>query len=306
MVDDLQYPADVPLVLCAMAVLMVAALVIGMGCGFADDDPKPARQLIVFKGDFETGDLSQWTWGAQCANTGVPSSGSAVRGTISVQSEIVGQGKNGARIDLPAASGTSACETLSKRTIDIGADDYYGLMVRFPSGWREPSHVGWGLSIAQLNFQNIWGAPVILIAHANHIALVLQSGLCNSAFTSRPGCTHSSGPGGNVKPMVAVPAPLATDAWHELIIHVRWAADSSGVLEAWHRLKGSGSWNKTAFLSGYPTVQWTSDRGLRGIARSVTSDKVGAYRGGADFPLTVWHDGFVRAKSFSVAASPLP
>jgi chitodextrinase len=262
---------------------------------------------IVFNGDFETGDHKQWTWGAQCANTGVPSDALAIRGTITVQSAIVGQGRYGARIDLPAApDGKSACETVSKRQIGLGTDDYYGLMVRFPSGWREPSSAEWGLALAQFNFQNIWGAPVILIAHANHIALVLQSGLCNPADTSNPGCAYSSGAGGNVKPLVAVPAPLTTDAWHELIIHVRWATDSSGVLEAWHRVKGSGSWRKTVLLSGYPTVQWTANRGPQAIANLTTSDKIGAYRGKATFPLSVWHDGFVRTTSFAAAAAPLP
>jgi len=260
----------------------------------------------VFKGDFEPGNISQWTWGAQCANTGVPSSAGSVRGTITVQSEVVADGKYGARIDLPAApADKTACEALSKRSIGLGTDDYYGMMIRFPRSWREPSPVGWGLSIAQLNFQNIWGAPVILAAHANDIGLILQSGFCKSVFTSKPGCTFSSGPSGNVKPMLAVRAPLALDVWHQLIVHVRWATNSTGALEVWHRLKGGGKWNKTASLRGYPTVQWTTGKGRRAIAGSVTSDKIGAYRGRADFPLTVWHDGFVRTRSFAATASAL-
>ena len=139
----------------------------------------PPPGAVVFRGDFETGNIAQWTWGAQCANTGVSSTGSWVRGTISVQSELVGQGSYGARYDLPAAANAyTACETLSKRRIGLGSDDYYGLMVRFPSDWREPSSARWGLSLAQLNFERIWGAPVLVAAHAHHIALVMQSGLC--------------------------------------------------------------------------------------------------------------------------------
>ena len=177
----------------------------------------------MFRGDFETGNIAQWTWGAQCANTGVSSTGSWVRGTISVQSELVGQGSYGARFDLPAAANAyTACETLSKRRIGLGSDDYYGLMVRFPSDWREPSSARWGLSLAQLNFERIWGAPVMVAAHAHHIALVMQSGLCKGVRTSTPGCAYSSGPNGNVAPMTAVPAPLALGVWHELIVHVRW------------------------------------------------------------------------------------
>jgi Polysaccharide lyase len=261
----------------------------------------------VFKGDFETGNHSQWTWNTQCANTGVPSDTLAVRGTITVQSAIVGQGKYAARFDLPAASGEkTACEALSKRSIGLGRHDYYGIMVRFPRSWRKPSSAGWGLSIAQFNFQNIWGAPVMLAAHANYIGVVLQSGLCKSVFTSKPGCAYSSGPGGNVRRLGGVPRPLALEAWHELIVHVHWATDSKGVLEVWHRLRGRRAWKKTVTLRGYPTVQWTADRGRRAVARSVTSDKIGAYRGSADFPLTIWLDGFVRSRSFAATAAVLP
>ena len=190
------YSPVVRLLPCTVAVLLVAVPAVGLGCA-AD----PTRQSSpgggtpgVFTGDFETGNISQWTWGAQCANTGVPSSGSSVRGTVTVQSEIVGQGRHAARFDLPAAANAyTACETLDKRLIDLGSDDYYGLMVRFPDDWREPSPVGWGLSLAQLNFENIWGAPVMLAAHADHVALVMQSGLCKSVSTSTPGCAYSSG-----------------------------------------------------------------------------------------------------------------
>ena len=267
----------------------------------------PPIDKVVFTGDFETGNTSQWTWGAQCANTGVPSTSYSVRGTVTVQSEVVGQGQHAARFDLPAAaSAYTACETLDKRLIDLGSDDYYGLMVRFPNDWREPSPAGWGVSLAQFNFESIYGAPLLLAAHADRIELVLQSGLCRPPSTGTPGaCAYSSGPGGNVKPMIAVPAPLALGVWHELVVHVRWTTASSGIIEAWHRLQGGGSWVKTASMRGYPTVQWTAEKGPESLAGSVTSDKTGAYRGRADFPLTVWQDGFVRTTSFASAAAAL-
>jgi Polysaccharide lyase len=294
-------------VLSAVALLIFAAVLLGVGRDYVDDGPDHAGDPVAFTGDFEAGDHKQWTWGAQCANSGVPSDELAVRGTITVQSAIVGQGRYGARIDLPAApDGKSACETLSKRPIGLGTDDYYGLMVRFPSGWREPSSAEWGLAIAQFNFQNIWGPPVMLTAHADHIRLVLQSGLCNGVYTSNPGCAYSSGAGGNVARMVAVASPLALNAWHQLIVHVRWKTDASGMIEVWHRLQGSNSWNKTVSLTGYPTVQWTPDKGPQAIANLTTSDKIGAYRGKATFPLSVWHDGFVRTTSFTAAAAALP
>jgi hypothetical protein len=251
------------------------------------------------------GNHSQWSWGAQCANTGLRSSGSAVRGTIEVQSEIVAEGTYAARFDLPAASVKNSCETLAKRQAGVGTDDYYALLVRFPAEWREPSPAGWGLVIAQFNFQNIWGPPVGLAAYADRVQLVFQSGLCRPAGSSKPGCAYSSGRNGNVTPMTAVPAPLALDTWHALIVHVRWATDRSGVIEVWHQPEGAATWRKTVSLEGYPTLQWTAEEGPETLDTGNTSDKIGAYRGAANFPLTIWHDGFARTTSFAAAEAAL-
>jgi hypothetical protein len=279
-------------VLGAVAALMLAAAASG-------------GRSVIFRGGFETGDISQWTWGGQCANTGLPSSGSIVRGTVVVQTRIVGQGRYAARFDLPAATTPTACETLEKRRIGLGRDDYYGLMVRFPRPWREPSVAGWGLALAQFNYQAIWGPPVGLYAHGKRVRLVLQSGLCRSVQTTNPGCRYSSGAGGNLRRMVAIPAPLARRKWHLLIVHVRWTTRRNGVIEVWHRLKGHRPWKRTVSRRGFPTVQWTAALGRQGIRGTVTSDKIGAYRGSSAFPVTLWHDGFVRTISFASAARAL-
>jgi hypothetical protein len=104
--------------------------------------------------------------------------------------------------------------------------------------------------------------------------------------------------------VIAIPAPLVRRKWHQLIVHIRWTTRRNGIIEVWHRLKGRRAWNKTATLRGYPTVQWTDEEGPKAIA-SQTSDKIGAYRGHSTFPLTVWHDGFVRTTSFASAARAL-
>jgi hypothetical protein len=92
--------------------------------------------------------------------------------------------------------------------------------------------------------------------------------------------------------------------WHEIVVHVRWAADNSGVIEAWHRTKGS-SWNKTVTISGYPTVQWSAARPLSGWQQGqwTTNDKLGAYRAASSSPLTMNNDGFCVATSYTAAAS---
>src|SRR4029077_11548407 len=71
----------VRLMVCALATLVVAALVVVVF--FMGGKPGAARAggqsagrspaALLFTGDFEPGNISQWTWGAQCANSGVPS-----------------------------------------------------------------------------------------------------------------------------------------------------------------------------------------------------------------------------------------
>lgn len=253
---------------------------------------------VYFTGDWETGNISPWTWGAQCDNYGLSSGGS-----LNFVSDIVGQGSTAGRFDLSASSQSNSCEVLRKRTLNLGADEYYGMMFRLPTNWQEPSPAGWGLVLAQLNFQNVWGAPVMIRAHANHVSLVTQTGYCSDVYSAKPGCRYSSGPGGNLPQMHAVPS-VTPGAWHELVIHVRWANDASGVVEVWHRLKGESAWTKTVSLSGYPTVQWSEDQPVN--TNQPTSDKFGAYRAAANFPLSVWQDGAVIGTSFDAVSSRLP
>jgi hypothetical protein len=296
----------VRLAVCAVvALVVVAALAVVGWRAFSDDAPQTADLPGVrFRGSFESGGLAPWP-GAQCANTGVAGDGQIGRGTITVQDEIVGEGDWAARFDLPAASVNQACEALIERPIGVGSEDYYALMVRIPSPWQEPSPAGWGLVIAQLNFQGIWGAPVMLAAHRDHLSLVLQSGLCADVTSSDPGCANTNGANGNLPASRAIPT-LAPDTWHELIVHVRWATDTTGLVEAWHRLAGTRPWSKTVTISGQPTLQWTASRGPTSIGTSRTNDKIGAYRGHSTTPLTIWHDGFARTTSFATAAASLP
>jgi Polysaccharide lyase len=278
-------------------------LVLALG-GFAVAAGKPAALRTKlpsppkFVGDFETGNTNQWTWGAQCANTGVPSTSTALRGTITIQSATVGQGNYAAQFDLPTSPEVrNACETVAKRKIGVGTDDYYGLMVRLPSDWQEPSGAGWGLVLAQFNFEGLSGPPLALVAHANDISVVLQSGQCV------PSCQYTSSTGGNIKPMIVTPAYV--NVWHEFIVHVRWAANSKGVIEVWHRLKLHKLWRKMVDRRGFPTLQWDA-QGSGSLLGNLTSDKIGAYRGWARFPTTVWLDGFIRSSSFQTTAAALP
>jgi hypothetical protein len=222
----------------------------------------------------------------------------------------VGQGGFAGRFDLPADSNKlTRCEVFNPRPIGVGTDSYYGMMVYLPNGWT-PGTTGpnafWGVSIAQLNFENIWGSPVALQAHSDHITLALQTGACNSSTSSNPGCDWSSNadsPGNpNLPDLYAIPSPMQLGVWHELVIHTHWATDNTGQIEVWHKVKGQTAWAQTVSFSGYPTVQTLPD----GSYPSSVLDKTGAYRDLSNAPTSVWLDSFGISTSFAEATSYLP
>jgi hypothetical protein len=265
----------------------------------------------LFTGDFETGDLSQWNWGSQCSNTGTSSDGSIVRGPVSVESSLVGEGGFAARFDLPANGLRQACEVLDHRP--LVTDTYYSLMFYLPASGQTTN--SWGTTLAQLNYQGIWGPPEGLFAVnsttlgeavPNAVIMVLQSGFCYSVYSSSPGCTNVASVYQSTLSMPAQyavpPGQLTLGVWHELVCHIHFAVDSSGVFECWHKLKGQTAWTKTGSYTGYPTVQWTATPKLP----SEDVDKIGAYRPGDSTAWTQYMDGFRAGTSFNAVAATLP
>jgi len=298
----------------AQTLVAVAFLVMVLASGGCGSEKTTSRSEagVGFDGDFETGDRSQWNWGAQCANTGTRSDATVDRGNLFVQSEIVASGRYAARFDLPASTSRTACEALRKREIGL-REEWYALSLRFPSNFAT---VDWGLTVAQFNYQRIWGPPLQLIGQspndatreANHLRLVAQGGLCRPVDTTDPrgpGCEWSSGAGSSIGPWrIIPPTRFVLGVWHDVLVHVVWTTDSSkGLIEGWHRQRG-GTWVQTvAPFRGKPTVQWTATRVPS--ATDLTSDKIGAYRGDSTAPLSVWHDNFCVATTRAAAESCL-
>jgi hypothetical protein len=208
----------------------------------------------------------------------------------------VAQGRYGARIDLPAAPQPTACEAVRKRTLDL-SEEWYALEFRLPLDWQEPSRASWGAVIAQLNYQNIWGPPVGIYVHADRVRLGLQSGLCRPV-----GTPHPPGPGcATSLTWNVIPTAPQLGVWHQVLLHVRWATNDSGLLQLFHRRRGEPTWKRRLNFSGKPTVQWTST--VSPDPGNTTIDKIGAYRGHSTRPLSVWHDNFCVATSRAAAES---
>ena len=105
----------------------------------------------------------------------------------------------------------------------------------------------------------------------------------------------------NVAPMFARPkgTPMEVNVWHQFVLHVRWAADTSGLIECWHRIKG-GSWVKTATGHGFATLQIQN-----GKVQPAVQDKWGPYRSSSPIPDTLWYDSISKSSTFTAAMAYL-
>jgi len=296
----------------AVAVVVAAAL---FSASMISRPKEPAASAaaasphLLFNGGFETGSYKPWSM-PQCANYGNPTN-NATRafGNFNLVSDIVGEGAYAARFDLPAdPTHLTRCQVITKRPVNAGGDDYYSLMFYLPKGWTTGiTPPQFGVIIAQLNYQGLGpGSPNIsLIAFPDHVTLVMATGITTT--TGTPTYQFSSNADVttryvNLPKLYAVPPGMQLGVWHELIIHAHWATDSSGKIDAWHRIKGRRAWQKTASLRGYPTLEENPD----GSYPPTTIDMIGAYRMRSAAPTSVWLDGFSRSGSFAAGAAHLP
>ena len=285
-----------PRILLAAAMIAVLAAAVA---GRSTTGAHAAAAAPLFVGDFETGSYRPWAQ-PQCANYGQPP-GTKTFGNFFIETSLVGQGRAAGRFDVPTdRKKLTRCEVFTTRPIGVGGDDYYSLMVYMPKGWSPGTTSFWGASIAQLNFENLPAAPIALQAHADHVTLVVQSGVCST--TTCQYRSNGDAPSPNLPALYAIPKPMQLGVWHELIVAVHWATDSHGSVTGWHRLKGQTTWTKTLSLTGYPTIAVNG----AGAYPPSTQDKIGLYRAQSTAATSVWLDGFARSKTFATAAATLP
>jgi len=299
--------------LCALLALVTVLCALSHAAGSA------RAAGLSFYGSFEDG-ITPWNLGGggpQCANYGTVSDNQRLRGNLFMDTSVGGQGTTVARFDLPPSQlpdfPLQACELTHPVPLGLGTDDYYGYMFYVPVGWDTGSSAWYGINVAQFHFQNIWAAPLLFELHDDHLTLAIESGACNSYLTSNPGCQFRSNADDNschtnsaytcLPPLEAVPSPMEQGVWHEVIMHVHWAADASGAVEAWTRIEGDPNWTQTVQESGFPTVQWDV---TTGCCLPNATDKVGAYRGLATSPVSVWEDNISVGSDFATVAATMP
>jgi Polysaccharide lyase len=161
-----------------------------------------ARASVVWRGDFETGDITQWNHyeGIGTRFTVVPSP--------------VREGKYALRTELRqgdiASNGTrNELDYLLQQ--GEGTDLYYSWSTMFPAEY--PNTPGFQIFTQWHQEQNIGNAPPIVFHIANG----------QMRFTN------------NVTGTVVWSAPLVLGVWHDFIAHIKWSSNASvGFCELWY------------------------------------------------------------------------
>ncbi|HLJ02159.1 MAG TPA: hypothetical protein VKT31_01900 [Solirubrobacteraceae bacterium] len=276
---------------------------------------------LSFDGTF-AGGPSPW-WNAkgqvQCANYGTASQSPRLRGDLYIDSTNPVSGGASGHFYLPADTNTStypweACDlTMGQIPNVLPDDEYYGLMVYVPAGWTIANHFFGGVNIYELHFQAIWGAPITLELHPDHVTLAVQTGGCNPVGSTGPGCQYRSNadsscqnwywwtclPGEYAIP----PGAFVQGKWNEILIHARWASDTSGAVQTWYRVLGSTLWTPSASVSGIPTVQWNRSTGF--LPRIYTNE-IEAYTQHLTSPLDLWLDDQLISTSSAAVMTAMP
>lgn len=299
--------------LAPLAVLIAVAALVGSA---------QAMPLLTFDGNFQAG-VAPWTsagGGVQCANYGTSSKSPRMRGNLYLDnSTLMGTGETG-RFYLPADNTPSvypleACDLTAGHIPDTLPDDeYYGLAIYVPAGWTIPNRAFFGVNVDELHFQAIWGSPVTLQLHPDHVTLALETGGCNAVGSRLPGCQYRSNadntscrsngsftclPGYYAIP----PGAFVEGKWNEIIVHAHWAKNSTGSLQTWYRVMGSSTWTQSSNITGIPTVQWVAGSGY---APNWYTNEVEAYTAALSSPLTLWLDNVLTSSSMSAVQAAMP
>jgi Polysaccharide lyase len=178
-----------------------------------------------------------------------------------------------------------------------GQQYWYAWSTLFPRDWRKPQ--GWGI-FAEWH-ANLSTSPIIgFSARGEGADFTVLSGLINDRTNEAA-----------VDRVVPLLPTLSKGRWNDFVMHVRWSQRNEGFVEVFHRVEGSPALRKLVSFRNIPTFQVTRDG--RGLGTYLL---LGMYRAsfcpqptqlgctspqGVQPPSTLFHDGFVRERTFEAA-----
>ncbi|MBI5477619.1 MAG: heparin lyase I family protein [Deltaproteobacteria bacterium] len=249
-----------------------AGLVLGLGLGLLS--PSRAGAEVLWRGDFETGDTSQWDSAQSMGPDRLRVVTSPVRqGTYALRVEV----RQG---DDPINASGNRNELVKHDNAAEGRELYYGWSTLWPSDY--PLTPTWQV-FTQWHHPGNSGAPPV------RFVLGCSAGDCGAPLTDQLFFIVNGGDN------VWTHRPLTRGQWHDFILHIKWSADpASGFVELWY--------------DGEVVLPLTHVRTLFS-STDVNYLKLGLYRDAATQPTAVlYHDGMVQATTLAEAqpAGPPP
>lgn len=235
----------------------------------------------------------------------------------------------------PGGYNLTACTTqgLIHNSPYVGQTIYYGMMFYLPVGMTLNSPGIQGTNLEELLFNAVWGDPIAVELHTgapgntnnttNSVALSIETGPCNNAQSSSPGCAYRSQPGnptactgnGSSPPtqnspdcnlgrnFVIPPGQVQYGVWNEYVLAINVESNTTGQIQAWYKVKGAGSWTASADVTGIPTVQWNAPSGC---CTSTVKDDPEIYNGKVSSPFQVNFDNIVSGNTLAVVQAQMP
>ena len=244
--------------------MFVLAIILGASSA------QSGRAAATFdRGDYETGNFSQWNLGVQ-----------AVPGDATIVTSPARQGKYAARFQvnpgdnpLNCCAGSERAEALTNTGEAAGAESWWGWSTYFPSDFVATPNTSWNIFTQWHNSGSSGQANIMFKVNAG----TSPETLFMSVIGGDPNSYSNRG---------FTLAPLERNKWYDFVLHVKWEPDSTGFVELW--LNGQQVVSKT-FM---PTIYYGQDVYL----------KQGFYRAAYSQSTVLYEDGMRRGASYSDVA----
>jgi hypothetical protein len=229
----------------------------------------PAYASVTWRGDFETGDRTQFSSTQMVASDRLQVVSSPTRdGRYALRAEV----RQG---DDPINASGNRAELLKYDGASEGTEYYYGWSTLFPSDY--PLTPTWQVFM-QWHHPGLNGAPPVRLVLGCSASDCGQP-MPDTLFVIVDGKT------------VYTHTPITRGDWHDFVLHIKWSANASvGFVELWYD-------GKLVLPKRMARTLYSSS--------DVNYLKLGLYRDEATAPTAVlYHDALVQASTYEEAAPP--
>lgn len=240
---------------------------------------------LVFKGDFETRDASQWE-ALHCNQTNDASN------PFSIVSSPTREGKYAAKLTV---SNNDKFQDMSGERCDLlrpdhdekeGDEYWYAWSTYFPKDWQAPKD--WFV-IAD------WHSRYQDVCQLLQIEVTEENALIAKVLTGNvSGYQCFDGNGSAFATEQTITPKLDLSVWNDFIIHVKWTANSTGLIEIFFKNEIKEQYTKVVSLKGIPTLQYQEN--INTPLRPYF--KLAHYRSDKNtHTSTLYHDGFRQGRT---------